>query len=78
MQVVQNKTRVRVPRIHFPELHYISGTQEIALCKKNDYGEKLFFVHLKNVIEMYPEIREIMLHDHKKNIKLINHISVNK
>ena len=66
LQAVRNKRRVRVPKIHFPELHYIPGTQEVGLYHINDSGEKLFFVHLRNILESYPEIESILKNDHKK------------
>jgi len=56
--------KVRVPDSHFPVLNYIEGTQEkFTLSSINDRGEKLFFVHLRNILDYYPKLREILRSD---------------
>ena len=77
LQAVRKKRKVRIPKKHFPELQYIPGTQDVGLYKINDKGEKLFFVHLKNIMKLYPEIDELLKSENKKNTKVINSIKNN-
>ena len=55
-----NGYKVNVVDNNISKLKYIPGTQEEALWKVNDKGEKLFFVHLKNVLQYYPVLMDIL------------------
>ena len=70
MGVLQG-TRVSVPHRHSARLNYVSGTQESALSRVNDRGQKLFFVHLKNILKAYPQLKEILARDKKANNKIL-------
>src|SRR5262249_49262610 len=55
---VLQETRVSVPRCHFPQLNHLDNTQEIGLYNVFNgpfTGQKLFFVHLKNILRHYPQ-----------------------
>jgi ribosomal protein S17E len=74
LQAVRNTTRICVPAKHFPKLILIPKTQNVGLCRINDNGDKLFFVHLKNILEQYPDIKDILEHDNIKNKQIINYL----
>jgi hypothetical protein len=71
LQAVRNNTRIRVPRQHFPTLHYAPDTQKVALTHINDSGEKLFFIQLKKIIEKYPDIKDKLEYDNTANARVI-------
>lgn len=75
---VRNKTRVRVPKVHFPEQEYIPGTQEVALWRINDQGPKNFFIHLNNILNAYPDMKNIMDEDKIKNDRIIRSLTLPK
>lgn len=55
-----NGYKVNVVDNNIPKLKYIPGTQEEALWKINDKGEKLFFTHLKNILYYYPILMDVL------------------
>lgn len=62
---VLNGFRVNVVKNNFSKLSYIPGTQEVGLYHINDSGEKLFFVHLKNILYKYPVVKDILIGENK-------------
>ena len=58
-----NGYKVNVVENNISKLKYIPGTQEEALWKTNDRGEKLFFVHLKNILQYYPILRDVLVNE---------------
>lgn len=59
--------KVNVVENNIPNLNYIPGTQEgPCLWKVNDRGDKLFFMHLNNILEHYPELKSILANEQKK------------
>ena len=60
---VLNGYKVNVVENNNPKLVYIPGTQETALYKINDQGEKLFFVHLKNILRYYPILQDVLMYE---------------
>lgn len=60
---VLNGYKVNVVENNNPRLVYIPGTQEKALYKINDQGEKLFFVHLKNILRYYPILQDVLMYE---------------
>lgn len=59
-----NGYKVNVVEGNLPRLHYIPGTQEDALWKQNDQGEKLFFVHLRNILRYYPILQDVLSYEY--------------
>ena len=51
-----NGHKVNVVEGNLPRLHYVPGSQEDALWKQNDQGEKLFFVHFRNILRYYAAV----------------------
>ena len=52
--------RCNVVRGSEPALHYVEGTQEQALTKVNDQGEKLFWKQLDAVLGRFPDVARIL------------------
>ena len=59
-----NGYKVNVVEGNLPRLHYIPGTQENALWKQNDQGEKLLFVHLRNILRYYPVLQDVLSYEY--------------
>ncbi len=50
--------KVNVVENNIVKLSFVEGTQEgPSLTQINDHGEKLFFVHLNNILEEYPQLK---------------------
>lgn len=58
-----NGYKVNVVEGNLPRLHYVPGSQEDALWKQNDRGEKLFFVHLRNILRYYPILQDVFSYE---------------
>ena len=65
---VLNGVKIRAVSKRFPHLKlaYVDGTQETALSKINDRGEKLFWRDFHNMLEHYPELEEILRDEYKR------------
>ena len=55
-----NGYKVSVVKNNLDALNYIPGTQNVGLSLINDQGDKLFFVHLKNILDAYPVLKDIL------------------
>lgn len=69
-----NGYKVNVVENNIAKLKYIPGTQDEALWKVNDKGEKLFFIHLKNILCYYPILMDVLKNE---QILLGSHTSEN-
>ena len=58
-----NGYKVNVVKNNIPKLTYVQGTQEEALWHDNDKGKNLFFIHLRNVLNYYPILQDVLLHE---------------
>lgn len=72
---VLRETRVSMPSCHFAQMNYVPNTQETALSMVNDTGPKLFFVHLKNTLGHYPQLKEIFAQDKRTNARVLRKLS---
>ena len=59
-----NGYKVNVVEGNLPRLHYVPGSQEDALWKQNDQGEKLFFVHFRNILRYYPILQDVLSYEY--------------
>lgn len=66
---VLNGHKVNVVKNNLPTLNYIEGTQEVGLYRINDYGEKLFFVQLQNVLDAYPILKDVLESEWRRVVK---------
>ena len=48
--------RVNVVQEPLYQLSYVEGSQDCALWKNNDQGEKLFWVHFNRLLDAYPQV----------------------
>lgn len=64
-----NGHKVNVVKNNLPTLNYIEGTQEVGLYRINDYGEKLFFVQLQNVLDAYPILKDVLESEWRRVVK---------
>ena len=62
---VLNGRRVNCVENNLDFLNYIPGTQEVGLSLINDEGEKYFYKHLKNTLNAYPVLRDILLYEQR-------------
>lgn len=60
---VLNGVRVNVVENNISKLTYIPGTQDEALWRVNDHGEKLFFRHFKNILTYYPILKDVLSYE---------------
>jgi hypothetical protein len=74
---VRNGTRVCVPDDHISIFTEIAEAQKESLSDINDHGEKLFFVHLYNVINHYPDILQKINIDKEMNDKIVKTLKNN-
>lgn len=58
--------RCNVVRGYEPALHYVEGSQEQALTKVNDQGERLFWKQFGAVLERFPEVAVLLDDEWKK------------
>lgn len=65
LMAAMNGFKVNIVEGNLPDLHYIPNTQEVALCLNNDSGEKLFFVHLRNILNSYPVLIDLLKNEQK-------------
>ena len=64
--------KVKVCENPIIDLKYVDGTQETALSNINDHGENLFWVQFDNLINAYPKVKTILIHDYYNMAK--NHL----
>jgi glycosyltransferase involved in cell wall biosynthesis len=74
LQAVRNRTKIMVPEKHFPEIQNIPGTQEVSLNYINNLAENTLPQCVKNIMDAYPEIKEIMQSENDDNLEIINEI----
>ena len=65
LQAALNGTKVRVVNKAITKINYIPNTQETALCKINDNGEKLFWKDFDRLIEYYPKLKTILVNEYR-------------
>ena len=63
-----NGYKVNVAKNNLDTLNYIPNTQAVGLTQINDHGEKLFFVQLKNILDAYPVLKDILESEYRKVI----------
>lgn len=63
-----NGYKVSVAKNNLDTLNYIPNTQAVGLTQINDHGDKLFFVHLKNILDAYPVLKDILESEWRKVI----------
>jgi len=66
LQAVLNNVKIRVVNNPDIEASYIPGTQESALCKINDSGQKLFWKDFNRIMKYYPGLKEKLIKEAKK------------
>ena len=66
-----NGYKVNLVKNNLDTLHYIPDTQSegVALWRINDHGEKLFFVHLENILDAYPVLKDILENEWRRVVK---------
>ena len=70
---VLNGYKVKVCDYPLIDLHLIDNTQETALCNINDHGENLFWIQFNNLINYYPQLKDILIHEYYNLAK--NHLT---
>lgn len=60
LQAALNGVRVRVVNKPDIKISYIPNTQETALCRINDQGEKLFWVDFNRIMNYYPKLKLLL------------------
>ena len=65
LQAALNGRKVRVVNKPDIKINYIPDTQETALCKINDNGEKLFWKDFNRLIEYYPKLKSILVNEYR-------------
>ena len=75
LQAAMNGVKVRVVDNPDIDAHYVEGTQETGLTNINDNGENLFWKDFNNILAYYPQIFDILLEEHKKNLSNIHNDS---
>ncbi len=60
-----NGYRVNVVENNIDKLNYIPGTQDVALWHENDGDKKLTLSYVKNVLNAYPVLREILRYEQR-------------
>lgn len=65
---VMNGFKVNVVKHNLDRLNKIPGTQGegVALWLNNNLGDKLFFVHLQNILDAYPVLKDILESEWRK------------
>ncbi|WNX83430.1 ATP-grasp fold amidoligase family protein [Agathobaculum sp. NTUH-O15-33] len=58
-----NGYKINVVDKNISRLSYIAGTQEEALWKINDRGEKLFYIQLNNILNYYPILKDLLFYE---------------
>jgi glycosyltransferase involved in cell wall biosynthesis len=74
LQAVRNGTKIAVPEKHFPKIRDIPGTQETSLNYINNLAGNTFPQYVKNVMDAYPEIKEILQSESDNNLEIIDEI----
>lgn len=66
-----NGFKVNVVKHNLDRLNYIPGTQTkgVALWLNNNLGDKLFFVHLQNILDAYPVLKDILESEWRQVVK---------
>ena len=65
LQAVLNGRKIRVVDKHDTKIDYIPNTQETALCKINDHGEKLFWRDFSRIMDYYPKLEKILINEYR-------------
>ncbi|MBO4780090.1 MAG: hypothetical protein J5497_05590, partial [Selenomonadaceae bacterium] len=60
-----NGRRVNIVENNIDELNYIPDTQEVGLWQENDGDKKLTISYVKNVLNAYPVLRDILLYEQR-------------